>query len=148
MRSSKYNSKSRWWWLKNHFELSAQPDYWRLTNRQHKMICNGVGSRVGFWSRLLYHIIPNTIFFLDITPASDIHDYDYCYPFHFDSLKSALLFKHAADCRFRENCFKIIDHETRWEWLKTMRRIRVEKYYFALSAYGLTAFLAGKSIGS
>ncbi len=108
-------------------------------------LCNGVGSTVG-WAAWFYHLIPNTIWGLDITPASDIHDVDYVYPKSFRIYTEAAYHKRKADRRIYNNILALIDMHTRYEWLKDLRVSRTRKYYFVLLSCGNESFLDGKTI--
>lgn len=107
--------------------------------------CNGVGSEVGFWANLMYHIVPNTIWFLDVTAVSDIHDVDYWYPTHFKSKALALKFKSEADLRLKNNFDTYIKMHTTNKILLRMRLNRSEVYYKAVSMGGELSFLEGKT---
>jgi hypothetical protein len=133
-----------------YYGLDASPQFWLdLVNNPQKIkdCCNGVGSEVGWWGKLTYHLIPNTVWGLDVTEFSDIHDYDYCYPESFATKQDALNYKHLADNRGLDNILAIIDRDTKWTWLKIMRRARAMKYYDALDIFGEDSFLDGKIIG-
>jgi len=145
--NSKYKAKSKFFWRRNFYHLDAPPEYWRLSVAAHKRICNGVGSRVGWWRRFLWHLTPNTVWFLSIEQSADVHDYDYSFPQHFRSMSEACIFKSVADNRFRENCFRQIELGTKNEYLKYLRRIRIEKYHLVLTEAGMDSFLAGKTVG-
>lgn len=111
-----------------------------------KRCCNGVGSLVGFWARLFYHFIPNTIWGLDITPASDIHDVEYSVPDKFNTLSEALKHKKKADYNFYLNMEILIMKANSWGWVESFRLNRAKVYYFALRKLGEGSFLAGKTI--
>jgi len=123
-----------------------------------KKYCNGVGSRVGFLGKASYHLIPNTIWGLDITAASDIHDVDYVFPVEFASEGAAYLHKKMADIRFRDNCYILIDRADKTGWLRKIgllklqealtarRKLRARLYYIALRMMGEESFLSGKKI--
>ena len=128
--------------------LELSPEFARLATEDPQKIldcCNGVGSEVGLWGKLTYHFIPNTIWFLDITPCSDIHDVDYCYPSQFKNKAEALAHKADADLRIRENMETLICEKTKWEWLKCLRLERAMNYYCILRAAGEDSFLEGKT---
>lgn len=112
---------------------------------QFKSYCNGVGSNSGgFFSRLLYHITPNTIWGLSITDCSDIHDVEYSYPKTFLSFTSALDFKACADLRFLYNMKQRIN--ARGGFFRKVRLERAAKYYYAVCKWGEKPFIKGKSI--
>lgn len=128
-------------------------------NAEFRKCCNGVGSTGGsWWAALLYHITPNTIWGMDITPASDGHDVDYSHPTSIAPLSDAELqaFQaqpnawpewikaeertaataayvvawRAANDRFVGNCRKLAF--ARGGWLLLPRLARVDKYGLAL----------------
>jgi len=77
----------------------------RTLYAQHRDVwdsyCNGVGSKgETYLDYLIYKITPNTIWLLDITPCSDIHDVEYTIPQYFETLKEALKWKEEADLLF------------------------------------------------
>lgn len=109
-----------------------------------KSFCNGVGSTRGFWGKLTYHFIPNTIYFMDITPASDLHDVDYSIPAEFDTIEHALAYKKDADNRMYQNLNLLIDR--RGGWFQKMREIRAFEYFEVLRTCGTDSFLADKII--
>ena len=108
--------------------------------------CNGVGSQKGFWNSIFYHFIPDTIWGLDITPSSDIHDVEYEFPVAFETVESALEYKDDADKRFRRNLFKLINMNTYFSWLKRLRKCRANSYKWLLSRCGWKAFMKDKII--
>ena len=107
---------------------------------------NGVGSTVGWLGRLTFHLIPNTIWFLDITPASDIHDIDYAYPSSFKSEGAAIRHKDQADRRFYDNVKILIEAHTSNRVLKCLRYRRLRKYYWTLKNFGMESFLESKEM--
>ena len=106
--------------------------------------CNGVGSQSGWLGKLTYHIIPNTIWLMSITPASDIHDVEYTYPMEFETEADALEWKREADNRFYNNVLTLI--ERRGGWFEAPRRLRAATYYRTLRMAGMESFLASKTI--
>ena len=108
--------------------------------------CNGVGSRVGWFGKLTYHFIPNTIWGLNITPASDIHDVEYSYPKIFVDRECATIFKVETDIRFMDNLKTLINRETEWGWVRRLRLSRAKKYYRAVKNIGKDSFFDGKMI--
>lgn len=121
--------------------------YWSLSNREHRRVCNGVGSQVGLLGKLTYHLIPDTAWFMSLKPVANIHDYDYEYPQKFNSLIDAFAHKKMADNRFRENGIRLVRWHGGPQWLQTLREIRVIKYHLVLSQCGTKSFLDEKSIG-
>jgi len=109
--------------------------------------CNGVGSRIGFWNNLAYHFIPNTIWFMDITPASDIHDVEYTVPDSFPFLGLAAQAFEAANLRIYKNIQTLIKRKSNGGILYRMRMRRAELYYYALcSDAAWNSFISGKTI--
>ena len=107
--------------------------------------CNGVGSRIGFWNNLAYHFIPNTIWFMDITPASDIHDVEFTIPAEFAFLELAAQAFEAANLRIYKNIQTLI--KRRGGILYRLRMNRAELYYYALSSDAAwNSFISGKTI--
>ena len=129
------------WLSKTFVEMSQTED-----GRKKLQKCfNGVGSRVGFWNRLFYHLIPNTVWGLDITAASDPHDADYTYPKHFRNRQEALAHKAEADDRLETNIEIYGDMHKTWEWLDKLRHQRAREYHFIVSHLGEESFLQGKT---
>jgi len=109
--------------------------------------CNGVGSQVGWLGKLTYHIIPNTIWFLNITAASDIHDVEYSVPASFESIAAAEKAFDEANLRLYKNICILIDRKGRSGWLYLARMHRAGLYYDMVSSdAGWTSFVAGKTI--
>ena len=138
--------------MKKYEGLDVSSSFKELANTQEgiqKIIawCNGIGSEVGFWGNLTYHLIPNTIWFLDVTACSDIHDIDYNYPIKFATREEALKFKTDADLRLYNNLVAYIKMNTTNSWLLSMRLRRAKIYYEIVSNAGNQSFLDGKTIG-
>lgn len=91
-------------------------------------ICNGCG-KTG-WQGF---IVPDSMYFLGIGEACNIHDWMYEYG---KDVKD----KDRADRSFRNNLIRIIDEKTNWNWLKKLRYKRAETYYQAVVKYGGPAF--------
>ena len=109
--------------------------------------CNGVGSRIGFWNNLAYHFIPNTIWFMTITPASDIHDVEYSVPDSFPFLGLAKQAFDAANLRIYRNIQTLIKRKSNGGILYRMRMRRADLYYYALcSDLAERPFMSGKTI--
>lgn len=107
-------------------------------------ICNGVGSEIGFWGKLTYRLIPNTIWFLNITKASNLHDVGYTVPSVFITTTEALVYKDLVDAQFYSNLIILI--ERAGGWLENRRKKRAYAYYLTLKNCGKESFLAGKTI--
>ena len=112
--------------------------------KKFKGYCNGVGSTRGFSGRLTYHFIPNTIWFMSITPASDLHDVDYSIPDEFDTIEHALEYKKEADNRMLQNMNLLIDR--RGGMFQRLRELRAFEYYGVLRTCGTDSFLSDKII--
>lgn len=127
--------------------LELSPEFARLATEDPQKIidcCNGVGSEVGFWGKLTYHLTPNTIWFLDITPVSDIHDVDCTYPSRFKNKAEALKHHEEANKRFRKNLQTYIEMHTSNRFLLWLRLDRAAKYYVILTMTD-ESFLEGKT---
>jgi hypothetical protein len=119
--------------------LDHHPERWAS-------LCNGVGSEVGtWWQKWLYHITPDTIWGMDITPASDIHDVEYTVPDYFATKFVAENYRHDSDLRFRHNIETLADRN--WRILRQKRYLRARVYYHILRQQGAASFYAGKTIG-
>lgn len=104
-------------------------------------MCNGVGSDVGLLGAATYHLIPSTIYFLDITSAADIHDFMY-------SRKSGTLAdKDEADRVFLNNMLRLVEMDQSWcgRRLAGLRRARAHTYYLAVQRFGGPSFWEGKN---
>lgn len=116
-----------------------------LLNRPAEVdaVCNGVGSDVGLLGKVTYHIIPATIWFLDVTRAADIHDWMYSMP-----INAKIAYKDEADRVFLNNMLRLIDMDDGW-WgrrLAGLRRDRAKLYYEAVRDFGGPSFWAGKNV--
>lgn len=112
--------------------------------KEFKRYCNGMGSRNTLWDRIVWHLLPNTIWGLNVTPASDIHDVEYSYPTIFRNTEEAAEFKRLADLRFYANMISLI-----WSGPKFLRDSRLRRakiYYEAVMHFGNDAFNKGKKI--
>lgn len=104
----------------------------RTPGQKINEICNGAGPKNWGW------IIPDTMYGLSITAAANIHDVEY----HFGK---DIEDKDIADRRFMNNMLRLIQANTRWNWLKKLRFLRAKKYYAAVHIFGGPAFWAGKN---
>jgi hypothetical protein len=114
-------------------QLFAPAEYWALDPQQRADVCNGCGTK-----GLCGYVIPDTIWGLCITPACNIHDYMYEAGWYIED-------KEEADRVFLNNMLRIIDAETRFDWLKRLRSRRARVYYEAVRLFGGPAFWAGKN---
>ena len=128
----------------------ADSTKWLLENHKNefKSYCNGVGSTSTWFDRLLWHITPNTIYGMNITPASDIHDSEYSYPTVFRTKGEALRFKFETDLRFYHNMILLIARKYKWynKFFAIPRLNRAKLYYEAVSHFGMDAFIKDKKI--
>lgn len=106
--------------------------------------CNGVGSKVGWFNKILWHLIPNTLLFLNITDCSDLHDVGYAHPVKFATLCEALAYKDSVDHNFHSNLVRRITKAG--GVLRVVRLMRADKYFRLVQECGKEAFLAGKII--
>lgn len=137
------------------YEGLEMSDYtkWLLDNepKLFKQYCNGVGSKSNWFNTFLWHLTPNTIWFLNITPASDLHDVGWSFPSIFNTKEDALKYKSVEDMRFLVNVIKLIERKYNKDnvfsiCLRTMRQRRAILYAEALARWGEKAFLEGKII--
>lgn len=127
--------------------LFAPPEYWKLTLKEHKEICNGAGPK-GYGP-----LVPDTIWGLNITQAANIHDYMY-------HTGKTIKDKEEADRVFLNNMNRIIQESIKKKldlnffqalWLKQLawlRFQRVSKYFSAVCLYGGPSFWKGKNQGT
>ena len=129
--------------------LEMSPQAWELLESdpaQFASYCNGVGSPAGGWfRRILYRITPDTIWGMDITPASDIHDVEYTVPQYFCSKFVAENYRHESDMRLRRNIETLADRG--WWILRAKRKARARAYYYIVRRHGEKSFYHGKTIG-
>ena len=121
-----------------------------------KKLCNGVGSKVNWLPKLgrvgdficwtLYKLTPNTVWGLNITPSSDLHDVDYAVPNRFASRADALGWKGESDDRLLDNMKIQILRRKSWKWVEKGRLLRAENYHIILTSMGEASFLADKII--
>lgn len=117
----------------------------RYNNQFVDELANGVGSETSFF----YHVTPDTIWFLNINPASHIHDWDYSIPFTFKTYEEGMKYFHAANLRFKNNCYKLIDDKENSSCLRTVRKWRVDLYFKILEGdSGRLAFWSHKILPS
>ncbi len=112
--------------------LFAPKYYYLLTPEEKKDICNGMGAK----DSVLSAMVPNTMWFLDVTEAGNIHDYMYY-------IGKTIEDKEEADRVFLNNLMRIINNKG--GWLGPLRRRRAMKYYEAVYYFGGSAFWEGKN---
>jgi len=119
----------------NNITLFADPECWEFMEKYpdefDKFGC-GAGK---FWDRL----IPDTVWFLSIKPACQIHDW--YYRFYFDSLYgNAKETRKTIDGIFYDNMVCIVNAKTNFEFIKRLRMRRVKIYYTTVRLFGAIAF--------
>lgn len=113
--------------------LYAPEEYWLLTDSERACISNGCGAKgICGW------IVPDRIWGLSITEACNIHDFMY---FMGETKED----KEHADRVFLNNMLRLIEVNTKWDWLKKLRAKRARTYYRFVCEYGGPAFWAGKN---
>lgn len=105
--------------------------YTTATCHDKKRVCNGCGS-----SKAKFDFIPDTVWFLAIRRACDIHDWMYHYG-------KTLEDKEEADRVFLNNMLRLIEAQSN-RLMKPLRRRRALKYYEAVTAFGGPCFWDGK----
>ena len=119
----------------------------RNENKKFVSFCNGVGSKIGFWNKIFYHIIPDSIWFLNITGASDLHDVGYSVPKTFKSYKDAFNYWNEVNEQFRDNLIMLIESRNSWKYIKEARLLRTSNYYKLLTAaIAWWSFISDKKI--
>ena len=118
--------------MKNIMLLKADVKYWMLKPKEKKEICNGVGPKGLGW------LFPETNWGLSMTPAANIHDYDY----HVGKTEED---KIEADNNFLSNMKTLIntkhaESKTKWIWLLKRRLARAEIMYKCVDLVGSCAF--------
>lgn len=113
-------------------KLITPQSYLDATPAQRKSKVNGCGQK-GLFGKL----VPNTIWFLSIKEACQIHDWEY-------SEGKTIEDKKIADINFIKNMGIIIDNAGGFDWIKRLRRERAATYYFAVKYFGESAFWEGK----
>ena len=101
----------------NRLVLFAPEVYWNLSEKDHKRLCNGCGP--AGWMGIF---VPNTVCFLDISKACDIHDYMY---YAGKTQKD----KEEADRAFLNNMKRMINFHTEYKWLIHLRYRRANFNY-------------------
>ena len=113
--------------------LWAPETYWKAPKSEIKRVCNGCGT--AGWKG---DLVPDTMWFLDVSPACQIHDYMY----HEGRTQED---KEQADRVFLNNLNRIIEADSEWKILKILRRRRARIYYEAVKYAGGPAFWSGKN---
>ena len=77
-------------------------------------------------------LVPDSMYFLNMTLAGDIHDWMYTFP----EGQS----KEVCDEFFLSNMYALIDAHGGWGWVKWLRKRRAIKYYHAVKMGGDSHF--------
>lgn len=112
--------------------LFAPPEYWKLTLKEHKEICNRAGPKGYGW------LVPDTIWFLNIGECANIHDYQWY-------VGKTIEDKDSADRSFLNNMVRWILHKTKSKIMKWLRLGRANKYFSAVCVMGGPYFWKGKN---
>jgi hypothetical protein len=111
--------------------LLAPLEYWAVPPEDmHLHVTGRCGPGKGLGDKL----VPETIWGLPITKACEIHDFMYTFGEKTED------YKQASDRVFLANILTIIDRETKFGWLKYLRRQRAYKYYDAVAMLGDSSF--------
>lgn len=109
----------------------ASPHFWELNNDQFLNLWNGLGAQQG----KLNFLIPDTVWFLDISLASLPHDVEF-------SIGNTRNDFHIANLHFLYNMNQIVWAHSSNALIRNLRMLRTHKYYLAVeSEAGLIAFL-------
>lgn len=119
--------------MKKAAELYAPESYWQASQEVRDVVTNGCGT--SGWKGAL---VPETMWGLSVTPACNIHDWQY-------SCGATLADKEEADRCFLNNMLRIIESAGGWWVLKSLRRTRAKDYYDAVYCFGGPAFWDGKN---
>lgn len=112
-------------------KIFAPESYWNLSPEIKSKITNGCGT--GGWKSRL---IPDTMWFLNIRAACDIHDYMYL-------VGETENDRRDADMVFLNNLIRLINSGSKL--MAPLRRRRALKYYEAVHRFGGPAFWNGKN---
>lgn len=116
-------------------KLFAPASYWSAKGdgTLHQVIDGGCGGgKVGDY------FVPDTIWFLDVQPACEIHDWMY-------AMGETAEDKVIADRTFLNNMVRLIRAGTKWKWLKKLRLHRAHTYWWAVHRFGGPAFWNDKN---
>ena len=115
--------------------LYAPPIWVNMTQKQRAAVVNGCGPQ-----NARFDFVPDTIYFLSIVDACNIHDFMY-------HIGQTIEDKAEADRVFLNNMLRLIEREKGFfgKLLKPFRRRRALKYYEMVVAYGGPAFWDGKN---
>ncbi|WP_320055636.1 hypothetical protein [Desulfuromonas thiophila] len=112
----------------NNAGLLTTQDYEELPPQIKSKLCNGMGSQQTWWNRLLFWLIPDHFFGLDMAEAGNIHDFMYWQG-------GSLWGKIVADLVFLYNMLRLIHNAGPKHRLKR---------YFMATRYYLAVFWGGR----
>ncbi|MEX2524481.1 MAG: hypothetical protein WD750_05955 [Gammaproteobacteria bacterium] len=115
--------------------LACPQSFLDAPDELRRQVCNGCGS-----AQAKFDFIPDTVWFLPIRKACDIHDWMYAQGRDIED-------KRQADRVFLNNMLRLVERERGivGRLLKPLRRRRALKYYEAVNAFGGPAFWSGKN---
>jgi len=116
--------------------IYAPESYVNALPSVRQAVANGCGP--GGWK---FDIVPDTVWFLDISEACNVHDWMY-------QAGSTIADQEEADRVLLNNMLRLIDESGGWWILKRLRRNRAWVYYQAVKMFGGPAFWAGKNSDS
>jgi hypothetical protein len=117
----------------NELQLFAPESYHLASKEVRDRVTNGCGT--AGWKGWL---VPDTVYFLSIKAACQIHDWMY-------AAGTTLADKEEADRVFLNNMMRIINAAGGWGILVQARRTRAREYYEAVKYCGGPAFWDGKN---
>ena len=115
--------------VKNEEGLLVRQAYLLLTIEAKALMCNGMGSKKTWWNRILYYIIPNHFFGLDMEEVGNVHDHMY-------TVGGTYWDKFVADFVFLHNMC--------WRIYKAGAKHRIKRYAMAMR-YFVAVFWGGNS---
>lgn len=129
--------------ITDRLKLDCTPEYLKIFNSHpelYHLVCNGVGSETN-WT---YHLTPDTIWGMDISPSAGIHDWDFTFPMEFQNYTEGMTHFHRANRRFHDNVEKQISDGC--DLLKPLRQHRNNVYFHLLenSAAGHRSFWSNR----
>lgn len=114
-------------------KLYAPPSYWRCSTDELNAVTGGCGP-----GGKGDYLVPDTMYGLSVFRACQIHDYMY---YEGKTQED----KEKADRAFLNNMVRIINAETKWKWLRSLRKCRARTYYTAVRYGGGGSFWDGKN---
>lgn len=107
--------------------LVAPLEYWAVPPEDmHLHVSGRCGPGKGFVEKL----IPEKLWGLSVTKACEIHDFMYEFG------EKTKEYKRAADNVFLSNMLTLVDRNTKWGWLKWLRKRAAFGYYQKVCSFG------------